>query len=229
MIRNNANDKKYIGSSKGIKERWLTHIREFETGDFNKCNFKNDYYNYGEEVFLFCLLEQINNVNELKSKEDYYINFFDTTNIEKGYNMRPSNYKFLPQKGLNILKFLEDFEFQDKGEICTVYKETKDEYLYYDDCRRNLYISKVLENKIYEHVFIPAQVKQKVDNSQYKDLEKYERKLKNVSDDKLILVYLADLIKNIKNKEIKDCMNIMIDEIYDRLKYSNLNKPEVEL
>lgn len=87
-ITNLINNKIYIGQSINIQQRWKTH----RSGPFNKNNHQYDtplyraIRKYGLQNFSFEVLEECVE-GELDNKEQYYIEKYDSTNFDKGYNL----------------------------------------------------------------------------------------------------------------------------------------------
>lgn len=87
-IVNKVNGKMYIGQSINITARWKNH-RKTSRNDNDK-GYHYPLYRairkYDLENFDFIILE-ICNEEELDDKEIYWIDFYDTTNEDKGYNL----------------------------------------------------------------------------------------------------------------------------------------------
>ena len=88
-----VNNKKYIGCSKNIYSRINNHKYSLEKQSLKQENqyFIDDFKKYGYEKFNYEVLEYTS--ENLKDKEFYYINLYDTINREKGYNLRRDNSK----------------------------------------------------------------------------------------------------------------------------------------
>ena len=88
-----VNNKKYIGCSKNIYSRINNHKYNLEKQSLKQENqyFIDDFKKYGYEKFNYEVLEYTS--KNLKDKEFYYINLYDTINREKGYNLRRDNSK----------------------------------------------------------------------------------------------------------------------------------------
>ena len=85
-ITNNANGKVYIGQSINIEARWKDHINSLNRGD-SRCTLLQRAWNkYGQDSFSFDILEVCSEymLDEIEVK---YINFYDTCNVNKGYNI----------------------------------------------------------------------------------------------------------------------------------------------
>jgi len=63
----------YIGSSHDIKNRWRQHIWRLRSGKHGNRHLQRAWDKWGEGAFSFCVLEQVDGVNELLSREQYYL------------------------------------------------------------------------------------------------------------------------------------------------------------
>lgn len=97
QIRNVINDKIYIGSSKHIKERWMTHKDLLNRNVHFNQKLQRSYNKYGSENFVFEILEYIPQL-ERESKEDFKLRLVD---------VREQHY-------LDTLLFAQEF-IQTKG------------------------------------------------------------------------------------------------------------------
>lgn len=80
LIRNNVNDKVYIGQAKNTLQRFKTHCRPSEKSTY----FDRAINKIGPEHFWYEILEeQIENYDE---REEYWIEYYDCT-FPKGYNI----------------------------------------------------------------------------------------------------------------------------------------------
>jgi group I intron endonuclease len=81
-IYNRIDNKCYIGSSTNILDRLLTHN--------NKCHnylLRKALREIGRNNFFFCILELVYKGKQLRERENFYIQLYDSTNPEKGYNI----------------------------------------------------------------------------------------------------------------------------------------------
>lgn len=88
-ITNQVNGKVYIGQSKNIKDRWRNHkTRAFNDYESNSC-YEYPLYRairkYGLENFSFEIIEECL-PSELNEREKYWIKYYDSFNLENGYN-----------------------------------------------------------------------------------------------------------------------------------------------
>lgn len=91
-----GNNKIYIGSACGFKSkpikkngfyrRWNEHIRDLKLNKHKNKHLQNAWNKYGKENFKFEIIEFCDHTEALK-KEEYYINFFKTTDHNIGFNM----------------------------------------------------------------------------------------------------------------------------------------------
>lgn len=86
-IENLSTNKKYIGQSVNISERWKKHISELNNGLHHNDYLQKAWNKYGIENFKFYVLEYCS-IDKLNEKEIYYIDYYDTLNRDKGYNLK---------------------------------------------------------------------------------------------------------------------------------------------
>lgn len=91
MIINLVNNKVYVGYSVNIAARINAHRGHLNRRDRKHENehFINEWHEHGEVNFDYSVLEYIENdeVN-VKDREAYWMSVYESTNIDKGYNLR---------------------------------------------------------------------------------------------------------------------------------------------
>lgn len=87
-IRCLLNNKVYIGSSKHYKNRWTTHKRNLKNNNHINKHLQSAWNKYGKKNFVFSIIE-LCDIDNLLDRESYWINKFDSSNRELGYNMSP--------------------------------------------------------------------------------------------------------------------------------------------
>lgn len=111
-IQCEVNGKVYVGCTQDFQKRITTHFRELKKGikDYRpfyskeriKTNWQNDYDQYGRDAFKVFILEE--NVPPAKAyvREDYWLDYYDATNPEYGYNINHGavTVKFTVEPGL---------------------------------------------------------------------------------------------------------------------------------
>lgn len=82
-ITNTVNGKVYIGQTiRHYKERFKSYER-LKTND----HLKNSFLKYGIDLFTFEVIDQVEDLDELNCLEIKYIQQYDSTNRDKGYNI----------------------------------------------------------------------------------------------------------------------------------------------
>ena len=87
-ITNLINGKIYIGQSINIQQRWKAHRARpfYKEGEQYQTPLYRAIRKYGLQNFSFEVIEECFE-NQLNEKEQYYIEYYDTTNQDKGYNL----------------------------------------------------------------------------------------------------------------------------------------------
>ena len=94
LITNNINNKVYVGSAVNFKKRW--------TKKYNN-HLENAFKKYGKENFFFHILEEVElDKKLLEIRETWWIDWFDATNPELGYNILKIANSSLGYKHNNI-------------------------------------------------------------------------------------------------------------------------------
>ena len=110
-IENLINGKIYIGQSVNIQKRWSSH--KARAKDINcTAHLYLAMRKYGIENFAFKVIEYCK-VEELNDREIYWIQFYDSTNREKGYNIRYGG-----ESGGNYYDYHEIYQLWLKGMSC---------------------------------------------------------------------------------------------------------------
>ena len=85
-ITNKINNKVYIGQSIEVMQRLSTHKTELRNNKHNNSHLQYAWNKYGEENFIFEIIKECK-IEELDKLEKYYINLYNSTNKDKGYNI----------------------------------------------------------------------------------------------------------------------------------------------
>jgi group I intron endonuclease len=88
-IRNKLNNKVYVGKTVNFSRRYTAYKGGFKKQDVRKINqrFLNSINKYGPENFTFSVIEACP-VELLAERELAWMEYFESTNPEKGYNLR---------------------------------------------------------------------------------------------------------------------------------------------
>lgn len=81
------NGKRYIGSSKNLYDRLHQHFHNLKYNKHHSLHLQSSYNKYGEDCFDFEILE-ICKFEDLVIREEYWIDFYECINSDKGYNKR---------------------------------------------------------------------------------------------------------------------------------------------
>lgn len=82
-ILNKLNQKRYIGQTYSIKNRFYRHKKELRKNAHHNNHLQSAWNKYGEENFEFSVIEYCE-VDLLNEREAYWINFYDS--FKDGYN-----------------------------------------------------------------------------------------------------------------------------------------------
>lgn len=94
-IEHTASGKLYVGSAMKIARRWIEHVRDLRAGNHSSRKMQRAWNKYGADAFVFSILENVENPDELLGREQYWLDL--TMAVKKGYNNAPtagSNYGF---------------------------------------------------------------------------------------------------------------------------------------
>jgi group I intron endonuclease len=87
-IKNIINNKMYIGSAVNLKNRRRQHFHNLKIGKHHNRHLQSSYNKYGKENFIFIIIEYVEDINLLTTREDYYIEMYESAKSENGYNKR---------------------------------------------------------------------------------------------------------------------------------------------
>lgn len=86
LITNVKNSKKYIGKDINLPSRKYRHWHKLKNGSHNNPHLQASYNRHGKESFHYMILERCLPEDMVK-REKYWIDYYDTKNPDKGYNM----------------------------------------------------------------------------------------------------------------------------------------------
>lgn len=92
-IENIVTNKKYIGQSVNIKDRWYKHKNELKHGIHSNDYLQKSWNKYGETNFKFYILECCD-CDKLDEREIYYIELHNTLNHDYGYNLKSGGQNY---------------------------------------------------------------------------------------------------------------------------------------
>jgi len=90
QIKNIINNKIYIGSSVDIKRRWSEHRSDLKKMKHHSIHLQRAWHHYGEDVFIFTILEDVEEPDLLIEREQHYLDLYKPYKREIGYNSCPN-------------------------------------------------------------------------------------------------------------------------------------------
>lgn len=89
MILNSKNGKIYIGSSKDIYKRWQEHKSDLKKNKHHNKYLQNSWNKNGEKFFYLYILEEIKieRKDYLILREQFYLDYYESYNKNRGYNI----------------------------------------------------------------------------------------------------------------------------------------------
>lgn len=85
-IENKINNKKYIGLSLDILNRWKEHKKGLSENKHHNRHLQRAWNKYGEENIIFEIIELCDK-EKLNQREVFYIHYYKTNNRKYGFNM----------------------------------------------------------------------------------------------------------------------------------------------
>jgi len=111
-ITNKINGKVYIGSSNKVNIRWNNHKSSLRNNRHANEHLQRSWNRYGEESFIFEIIEAVEDDSQLLIREQFYIDFYKSHDYIFGYNIstvagRPINLNQLKGEDCNLSKLKE--------------------------------------------------------------------------------------------------------------------------
>lgn len=101
LIQCLANGKNYIGSTKCIRRRWQTHVKDLNKKVHHSIKLQEDWIKYGEDNFKFEILLECSHA-ESKKFEMEYIEKFNSNKF--GYNVK--DFKDSTKRKQKLMEYL---------------------------------------------------------------------------------------------------------------------------
>ena len=90
-IKNLQTGKVYVGSANNLDRRIKKHLWELCHKRHRNEHLQNAFHQTGIEYFFFIILEECT-VSELIEREQFWIDYYDSSKRENGYNKQPFAY-----------------------------------------------------------------------------------------------------------------------------------------
>ena len=231
-ITNLKNNKVYIGQSIDIKARWNNHKLELKKNTHRNSHLQNAFNKYGEEAFEFRILEETFEEN-LDNAEEYWIDYFDSTNPRKGYNLR---------EGANSYKHRK--EIQEQVNLVRELRKEEAHYFKMRHINNNGGISRLYElakeNKTLKEVSLELEVPQTYIREYLKEqgISSWQRLVNDargfkydysIIDERGGLLFIIDQLINGKTlKSISENLNVTSKFISDYLASKGTSSREIK-
>lgn len=88
LITNHITNKVYVGSSNNLGRRKIDHFSRLKMQNHANIHLQYSYNRYGRGAFSWEILEYCTE-EELLNVEQYYIDLYESCNMNKGYNITP--------------------------------------------------------------------------------------------------------------------------------------------
>lgn len=192
---NKINGKIYIGSAKNLRKRFVQHRSNLRLNSHHSSHFQNAYNKYGENEFLYEIIENVENFDDLITREQYYldtllfakdyVNKVNNKFIELGYNINPNasnrlgtiqSLDSIKKSIINNDRIYPVLQFDFKGQFIN-------EFISTGEASKNLNISR-------SSIYNCCKGNQEYSGNFFfifkKDLEKYEKYFSSLKDDPFI-------------------------------------------
>lgn len=86
IIKNEVNNKVYIGKSEDLYKRIMRHVNSLSKGNNGNKHLQAAFNKYGGGAFDISLLQILDEDDDINEREKYWINYFNATDTRFGYN-----------------------------------------------------------------------------------------------------------------------------------------------
>lgn len=87
-ITNTINEKVYVGQSKNLNTRFTNHLYRINRGEHHNEHLQRSFDKHGEDKFVYEILEEIEDLSLLDSREKYWIDHYGGINSNDTYNLK---------------------------------------------------------------------------------------------------------------------------------------------
>ncbi len=84
-IRNTISDKRYIGSSRNISNRWRVHQSRLRLNKHHSDHLQKSY-NIDSSYFVYEIIEFVDDLSQLEIREQYWVDHYQSYKSDFGYN-----------------------------------------------------------------------------------------------------------------------------------------------
>lgn len=86
-ITNLTNEKFYLGSSNDCHQRWIEHLSDLRRNQHHSIHLQRAWNKYGESNFIHEIIEEVNNIEVILEKEQYWLDILKPYYKDIGYNI----------------------------------------------------------------------------------------------------------------------------------------------
>lgn len=79
--------KNYIGSAVNLYQRYIDHTKTLRISKHGNARLQNAWNKYGEDTFIFFVLEKVEDKINLISREQFYLDLYQSYDSKKGFNI----------------------------------------------------------------------------------------------------------------------------------------------
>lgn len=145
-IENLVNGKKYIGLSSNINKREKAHFNALNNYSHINKHLQDAWNKYKEENFKFYIIENCESTEQLKEREIYYINIYNTNNRLYGYNKTSGgdgvrDLSDESREKISIGESLDDIlQIDNRGNIINIFRNCRmaSEYFKKESSKENI-------------------------------------------------------------------------------------------
>lgn len=84
-----ANGKRYIGSAANLRARWNCHLNQLRRHCHGNRHLQGTFDKHGEAAFFFEVVEHVSDLRNLVSREQFFIDHYQSANPVFGLNLAP--------------------------------------------------------------------------------------------------------------------------------------------
>lgn len=113
QIRHIESGKVYVGSAVNPRRRYRSHTQKLKRGTHHSRHLQSAWDKYGESAFVFEIIEPVLFVEDLLTREQYWIDKKCAADSEHGYNVTPTAGSLLGTKQTEEQRARRSAQFTD--------------------------------------------------------------------------------------------------------------------
>lgn len=203
-ITNLLTGETYIGQSTNLEQRFKEHIYHNESY-IDEIMFEEGRENFSFEVLEFCSIEQ------LDSREDYYINLYKSNYNGFGYNLVRGGQHNIGESNANV-KLTET----DVYNIRESYKNHEQKYLVYERYKSKIspsYFSAVWEGVSWKHVHYDVYTEEN---------KRYYKHETSVGENSFYAKFSNDEVLELRKRYVNESAREIYESVKDRCSFNTL-------